>query len=273
MAESGKPVPRSSAQRALREELSDPEIKQRFEALDEAVKSGLNDESHKSDVSGPGAFCIEDFEVDDPQEVDNSAPTDEERGEMPQAERPDDDEVAVDKCINAELQFAQSDGEALKGKVKKRKRDFDGGAIGRPHKNPCPGRPSSMSPALCLTNPLMGTWPRLFTTPAKKAPASLSRCPLSKLLASPSLLTAMTPSCETTLFKPTLAGLLCEGGWLALLSCQPLGMQSPSALKSTWGFRKQAQIHMKANGSEWAIAQILALPSKPAGPASWAQTA
>jgi hypothetical protein len=65
---------------------------------------------------------------------------------------------------------------------------------------------------------------------------------------------------EATLFKSTFAGLLCEGGWLALLLCQLFGTQSPSALKNTQGFREQARIHMKANGSERAIAQILALP-------------
>jgi hypothetical protein len=84
---------------------------------------------------------------------------------------------------------------------------------------------------------------------------------------------SIASSCETTLFKPTFAGLLCEGGWLALLSCQMFGTQSPSVLKGAQGFREQARIHMKANESEWAIAQILTLPSKPAGPVSWAQTA
>jgi hypothetical protein len=55
-----------------------------------------------------------------------------------------------------------------------------------------------------------------------------------------------------------VAGLLCEGGWLTLLSCWAFSTQSPSASKDTQGFREQARIHMKANGLEWAIAQILA---------------
>jgi hypothetical protein len=69
--------------------------------------------------------------------VSDNAPLDDECGDTLQQERPEDDEVPMDKHINAELQFTKSGDEALKGKVKKRKRDFDGRAVGGPHKNPC----------------------------------------------------------------------------------------------------------------------------------------
>jgi hypothetical protein len=78
---------------------------------------------------------------------------------------------------------------------------------------------------------------------------------------------------ETSLFIQALPGLLCERGWLALLSCQTFGMQSPSASKNTQGLREQAWTHTKAQRIGVGIAQNPIMPSKPAEPTPWAQTA
>jgi hypothetical protein len=51
---------------------------------------------------------------------------------------------------------------------------------------------------------------------------------------------------QTSLFIQALPGLLCEGGWLALLSCQTLGAQCPNAPKDAQGLREQARTHTKA---------------------------
>jgi hypothetical protein len=75
------------------------------------------------------------------------------------------------------------------------------------------------------------------------------------------------------LFKSTFAGLLCEGSWLALLSCQMFGTQSPSVLKDAWGLQRAGADPRESQRIGVGIEQILTLPSKPAGPVPWAQTA
>jgi hypothetical protein len=55
---------------------------------------------------------------------------------------------------------------------------------------------------------------------------------------------------ETSLFIQAFAGLLCEGGWLAFLSCQTFGTHCPSLQRMLGASREQVQSHLKANGSE-----------------------
>jgi hypothetical protein len=57
-------------------------------------------------------------------------------------------------------------------------------------------------------------------------------------------------SCGTSPAAQTDAGLLCEGPWLALLSCWAFGMQCPSPQRTLGASGEQARFHMKANGSE-----------------------
>jgi hypothetical protein len=82
----------------------------------------------------------------------------------------------------------------------------------------------------------------------------------------------MSLKSESDLFIQTLPGLLCEGGMARLALMPDIWHAAPQSPKGAQGLREQAQTHMKAQRIGVGIAQILVMPSKPAGPVSWAQT-
>jgi hypothetical protein len=65
----------------------------------------------------------------------------------------------------------------------------------------------------------------------------------------------------------------CEGAWLALLSSQTFSMQCPSLQKDAWDFRRAGTVPHESQRIGAGVAQILVMPSTPAGPMPWAQTA
>jgi hypothetical protein len=80
-------------------------------------------------------------------------------------------------------------------------------------------------------------------------------------------------SYESSPAAQTNAGLLCEGARLALLSSQMFSTQCPSASKDAQGFQRAGRVPHESQRIGIGVVQILVMPSMPAGPMSWAQTA
>ena len=103
----GNVLSRTTVCHVLRKELLKPENKERFEEFNEAVRARMDDETHVAGETGGRIFYIQDVDTADEERGDGNTPTDQEYGEMIEEERPDDDEVIMDKYIGAELAIVQ----------------------------------------------------------------------------------------------------------------------------------------------------------------------
>ena len=140
---SGQLVSKTSVEHVTQDDYLQPDTRKEIEEFNRQLEERLKDDNFilKDEAGNPlGLAYLEDIEIDENPGVKvegGVVPSDEDYGDMPVGERPeDDDEEAIDQYLNMELIMDVGSNDERRGRVIKRARGQDGEAIGRAHTNP-----------------------------------------------------------------------------------------------------------------------------------------
>jgi len=141
ITESGQLVSKTSVEHVTRDEYLKPDKKKQIEDFNTKLDERLDDANFElPGDAGFDAVYLDDIDVDENPGVTfdgGVTPSDDDYGDMNVGERPeDDDEEAVDQYLNMELTMDVGTDDERRGRVIKRSRGLDGGAIGTSHANP-----------------------------------------------------------------------------------------------------------------------------------------